>query len=101
MAGLHIPSAYVPDADMTTCVLIDRYALIQSPGKLHGCQTFGDLAGVFLQIATHYSGERLARVDVVFACYMGLDSIAIKREWANRSQLTCLLKNYTPHSHRY
>ena len=54
MVGLHIPSD-VPDADIKTCVLIDWHALIQSFGKPDGCQTFGDLAGVFMQIATRYS----------------------------------------------
>ena len=47
MAGLHTLSD-VPDADMKTCMLIDGHALIQLTGKLHGCQTFGDQAGVFM-----------------------------------------------------
>ena len=67
MAGLHTPSD-VPDADMRTCVLIDGHALIQPIGKPHGCHTFGDLAGVFMQIATLYFGEHIIRVD--------------QREWA-------------------
>jgi len=51
MAVFHIPS-YVPDADMKTCVLVVGHALIHSLEKPHGCQTFDDLAGVFIQIAT-------------------------------------------------
>jgi len=50
MAGLHTPFD-IPNADIKTCVLIDRHALIQSPGKPQGCQTFDDIAGMFMQIA--------------------------------------------------
>ena len=70
MAGLHTPSD-VPDADIKTSVLIDGHALIQSPGKPHECQAFGELADVFMQIATRYSGEDITRVDVVFDRYIG------------------------------
>jgi len=48
MAGFHHPSD-VSDADMKTCVLIDGHALIQSLGKPHRCQIFGNLAGVLLK----------------------------------------------------
>jgi len=64
-----------PGADMKVCVLIDGQALIQSLGKPYGCQTFGDLAGVFMQIATHYFGEHITRVGVMFDCYIGEDKI--------------------------
>jgi len=51
MFGLYTPSD-VPDADFKTCLLIDEHTLIKPTGKPHGCQTFGIIAGVFMQIAT-------------------------------------------------
>jgi len=56
MAGLHTPS--------------DGHALSQSLGNPHGCQTFDDLAGVFMQMATLYFGEHLTRVDAVLDHYI-------------------------------
>ena len=70
MAALH-----TPDADMKTCVLIDRHAMIQSLRKPHECQTFGDLASVFMQIAKHYFGEYITKVNVMFDRYIGEDPI--------------------------
>jgi len=64
MARRHTPSD-IPDAHLKICVLIDGHALIQSFGKPHGCQTFDDLAGVFMRIATLYFGEHITRVDVL------------------------------------
>jgi len=49
--------------------------LIQSLGKPHGCQTFDDLAGMFMQSATLYFGEHITRVDVVLDHYIWEDSI--------------------------
>ena len=72
--GVDIPSE-VPDADTKTCVLIDGHALIQSPGKPNGCQTFGDYADVFVQNVTRHFGEHTSRVDVVFDRYIGKSSI--------------------------
>ena len=64
----------VPDADTKTCVLIDGHALIQSLGKLNGCQTFGDYTDVFVQKVTRHFREYTRRVDVVFDRYIGKSS---------------------------
>ena len=60
---------------MKTCVLIDGHALIQTLGKPHGCQTFGDYAEIFIRNVTHQFGEHITRVDVVFDRYIGEESI--------------------------
>jgi len=74
MAGISVPSD-VPEADMKTCVLIDGHVLIQTLGKPHGCQIFGNYADVFMRTATNHFGEHTTRVDVVFDRYTGDESI--------------------------
>jgi len=74
MAGLHTPSD-IPDADMKTYMLIDGPALIQSNGNPHGCNTYGDLASVFMQLAARYIGEHITTVDVEFDRYIREDPI--------------------------
>ena len=74
MTGRYTPSD-VSDADMKNCVLIDGRALILSFEKPLRCQTFGDIAGVSMQIAAPYFGEHITIVDVVFDRYIGENSI--------------------------
>ena len=38
----------VPEANMKICVPIDGQGLVNTLGKPHGCQTFGDCFDVFL-----------------------------------------------------
>ena len=102
MAVFHIPSD-VPDDDMKTCVLIDGHALIQSPGKHHGCQTLGDLAGVLMQLATRYFGEHITRVDVMFDRYTGEGSMmAVTRSKivGKQKPIRKLIEGWS-HSHRH
>ena len=72
--GIPIPSA-IPEANMETCVMIDRHGLIQALGKPHWCQTFGDYADVFLNNVTSHFRCHTTRVDVVFDRYTGQQSI--------------------------
>ena len=67
--GVRIPSA-IPEANMTT-----YQGLIQALGKLHGYQTFGDYADVFLNNVTSHFRCHTTRVDVVFDRYTGQQSI--------------------------
>ena len=60
---------------MKTCVMIDGHGLIPALGKLHGCQTFGDYADVFLNNVTSHFRCHTTRVDVVFDHYTGQQSI--------------------------
>ena len=50
---------------MKTCVLIDGYGLIQALGKLHGCQTFGDYADVFMNNVTSHLKCHTTRVATI------------------------------------
>ncbi len=65
----------IPDSDILTCVIIDGHALIQSLGKPHGCQTFGDYADVFVQSVNKHFRTGCTRVDVTFDRYLGQQSI--------------------------
>ena len=74
MSGVSVHTE-VQVGDIMTCVLIDRYALIQTLGKSHGCQTLGDYAEVFIRNVTHQFGEHKMRIDVVFDRHIGDESI--------------------------
>jgi hypothetical protein len=73
-SGLQIRTE-IQKSDLTTCVLIDGHALIQSIGKPPGCQTFCDYADVFMKKVTRHFGEQTTRVDVIFDRYIGENSI--------------------------
>lgn len=59
----------LPKSDMSSCMVIDGHALIQSLGKPDGAQTFGDLADRFFNNITRPFQAQCARVDVVFDRY--------------------------------
>ena len=52
-------------ANIKTCVLIHGHTLVQSIAKPHGCQTFDDPVGMFIQNATLYFGIHITMVNVV------------------------------------
>lgn len=59
----------LPKSDMSSCMLIDGHALIQSLGKPEGAQTFRDLADAFYNNILRPFQDQFARVDVVFDRY--------------------------------
>jgi predicted nucleic acid-binding Zn ribbon protein len=53
MFGLNIPSE-IPRTDLKTCVfIIGDHALIQTLGKLHGCQTCGEYFDIESLLSFH------------------------------------------------
>lgn len=78
----------LPKTDNPTCVLIDGHALIQSLGKPHGCQSFGDYADVFYKAVIKHLHGSSTRVDITFDRYLGSDSI----KSATRSKRTGRLR---------
>lgn len=71
----------LPKPDMSSCMLIDSHALIQSRGK-PGAQIFGDLAGTFFNNIQGPFQDQFGRADVVFDRY--LDSSIKDGTWASR-----------------